>query len=357
MAEPLLPNLRLGFACKERWDDMVGDDRVRDCGSCNRQVFNLSEMTRGEAEALLATRGLKPCVRFYRRPDGTVMTRDCPTGELRERRRLAVVAGSLAAGATLAVASPARADDPAVQVDAVPSTVVDDPPTDPPVEVPPDPPIVIDDKQISIEPQIVEMGVPIERDWEMGEISVTEQRPKVEWSVWGRPGYGVSSLRHDPDVAARRVTTPVAPLEERSVWQAALGAELTFPMARHGDLRIGVWGEGRTTSGPVAGGELVLEGLPPHPYSSRIGGTGSLVLRGGANDRIITAALGFGYVGSFPRNDPWIDWARHVVGGRVVVSFDRAIDDPRQWSATLGLELEPIGVVHALLDLATGHSP
>lgn len=24
-----LPNLRLGFACKQRWDDMVGDDRVR----------------------------------------------------------------------------------------------------------------------------------------------------------------------------------------------------------------------------------------------------------------------------------------------------------------------------------------
>src|SRR4051794_16202370 len=86
-----LANVRIGFACKERWENMVGDDRVRACGGCARPVFNLSAMTRMEAEAVLATRGLTPCVRFYRRPDGTVMTSDCPTGERRERRRLAVV--------------------------------------------------------------------------------------------------------------------------------------------------------------------------------------------------------------------------------------------------------------------------
>src|ERR1051325_4767611 len=62
-----LPNLRLGFACKQRWEDMVGDERVRACNGCDRPVFNLSAMTRDEAEAVLATRGLTPCVRFYRR--------------------------------------------------------------------------------------------------------------------------------------------------------------------------------------------------------------------------------------------------------------------------------------------------
>lgn len=365
MGEPLLRNLRLGFACQEKWDDMVGDDRVRDCGSCERQVFNLSEMTRAEAEALLATRGIKPCVRFYRRPDGTVMTRDCPTGEVRERRKLAVVAGSL--GATLAVASPARADDKwtavdpatgaevAVPVDAVPSTVPADDPSDPPLEVPPDPPIKVVGTPVQIDTQIVEMGIPIDRNWETGEIYISEEhRPKVEWSVWGRLGVGITSMREEPAVAARRVTMPPEQLTSISTWNAALGAELTFPMASHGDVRIGVWGEARTTTSPVAGGELVLEGLPPKPYSSHIGGTGSLVLRAGANDRVITWAVGFGYVGSFTNNHPWVEWARHVVGARLIFAMDRAIADPREWSATLGLEVEPIGALHALYDLATG---
>lgn len=75
-------------------------------------------MTRDEAERVLATRGLTPCVRFYRRPDGTVMTTDCPSGARREGRRLAVLASSLAAGAALAAPSSARAEpapDPTVE--------------------------------------------------------------------------------------------------------------------------------------------------------------------------------------------------------------------------------------------------
>jgi hypothetical protein len=55
-----LPSLRLGFACRQRWEDMIGGARVRACGGCNRPVFNLSAMTREDAEAVLATRGLTP---------------------------------------------------------------------------------------------------------------------------------------------------------------------------------------------------------------------------------------------------------------------------------------------------------
>ena len=74
-----LAKLRIASPCKERWADMTGDERVRVCNGCERPVFNLSEMTRDQAEAVLATRGIKPCVRFYQRVDGTVMTADCPT--------------------------------------------------------------------------------------------------------------------------------------------------------------------------------------------------------------------------------------------------------------------------------------
>src|SRR3569623_2800972 len=88
-----LDDVRIGFQCKQRWDDMIGDDRVRACRGCDRPVFTLSELTRAEAEAVLATRGLTPCLRFYRRVDGRVMTSDCPSGA--PKRRLVVIASSI----------------------------------------------------------------------------------------------------------------------------------------------------------------------------------------------------------------------------------------------------------------------
>jgi len=63
-----------------------------------------------------------------------------------------------------------------------------------------------------------------------------------------------------------------------------------------------------------------VEGLPPHPYTSRIGGAVSIVLRAGGNAHVFTTALGAGYVGSWPREDPWIRWLGHLVGGRIVGS-------------------------------------
>jgi hypothetical protein len=349
-----LPNLRIGFACKQRWEDMMGDDRVRACGGCDRPVFNLSSMTRSDAEAVLATRGLTPCVRFYRRPDGTVMTTDCPTGARRGARRLAVVASSVSAGAMLAVTPVAMADPPpaersaGTEADAPRETTEDPSATGSGSGEPIGEPIVIDDQVL--------MGIPIARTFEpyvaeMGIVIVNEEkRPAVQWSVWGRLGVGVASQRRD--VVARGVAPPMTGSASTSTWEAAAAADLTFGLARGGDLRIGVWGEVRTSSDPVAGAALVLDGLPPHPYGSRIGGAGSLVLRAGTNARVITGALGFGYVGSYPRSDPWIRRARHVVGARVVLSVNRAIERPHEWSATIGLEVEPIGVVHALLERA-----
>ncbi|HSN25763.1 MAG TPA: hypothetical protein VLT45_05740 [Kofleriaceae bacterium] len=348
-----LTNLRLGFACKQRWDDMVGDDRVRLCGACDREVFNLSEMTRAEAEAVLATRGLKPCVRFYRRPDGTVVTRDCPSGVPAGRRRLAVVASSLAAAGS-ALAAPGASADPVTASDGSDAAIASDAAntldaagsgSDGPVGITLDTPIHYTGIPVPGRAFEAELGG-IE---EVGAMTVYEQRPAVEWSLWVRAGIGEASQR--PDIAARRVTAP--PAETGSITEAALGAELTFGLARRGDLRAGAWGELRTTSDPVAGAELVLEGLPPHPYDSRIGGTGSLVVRAGANAHVITGALGFGYVGSWPRFDPWVGWARHVVGARLVLSVTRERDAPRDWSATLGLEIEPLGLAHAVFDIVT----
>jgi hypothetical protein len=65
---------------------------------CRLNVFNLSGMTREEAEALIRSKEGRLCVRFFKRDDGTVLTQDCPVGfPARARRSLAVALASVSA--------------------------------------------------------------------------------------------------------------------------------------------------------------------------------------------------------------------------------------------------------------------
>ena len=73
--------------CPEPWANMRGDDRVRFCGICSKNVFNLSAMKRAEAEALLEEHAYQLCVQLYRRADGTVVTADCTPERLAALRR------------------------------------------------------------------------------------------------------------------------------------------------------------------------------------------------------------------------------------------------------------------------------
>lgn len=90
---PLLSRVRIASPCPVKWDDMraVGDGvQVRHCDQCDLNVYNISEMTADEAEALLAAHeGRRLCGAFHRREDGTVLTRDCPVGLALARARLA----------------------------------------------------------------------------------------------------------------------------------------------------------------------------------------------------------------------------------------------------------------------------
>lgn len=88
--------------CSESWDDMAGDDRMRFCNRCRLNVFNLSAMSGEEAEALMNRQGGPPCIRFYRRKDGTVMTRDCPVGWRRKMAIRLTVAATVLFGLVLA---------------------------------------------------------------------------------------------------------------------------------------------------------------------------------------------------------------------------------------------------------------
>lgn len=95
MGDPLR-NLKVASPCSADWDSMYGDDRVRFCGSCQLNVYNLSGMTRAEAERLIAAKEGRLCVRYYQRKDGTILTKDCPVGLAAVRRRLSRAASAVA---------------------------------------------------------------------------------------------------------------------------------------------------------------------------------------------------------------------------------------------------------------------
>ena len=63
--------------CSVPWDSMRGDTRVRHCDQCKQNVYQLSELSKEEAEDLIRQKEGKLCVAFYRRRDGTVVTRSC----------------------------------------------------------------------------------------------------------------------------------------------------------------------------------------------------------------------------------------------------------------------------------------
>lgn len=92
----ILDGLRVASPCAASWERMQGDERSRFCSLCGLNVYNLSAMTRPEAEALAARREGRLCVRFFKRADGTVLTQDCPVGLRALRRRLALFACALA---------------------------------------------------------------------------------------------------------------------------------------------------------------------------------------------------------------------------------------------------------------------
>jgi hypothetical protein len=93
----LLDSVRIASPCHMSWDGMTGDDRVRFCHACEKNVYNLSAMTRDEAERLWRQLEGRMCARLFQRADGTVITSDCAIGERARRSRritLAVAVGT-----------------------------------------------------------------------------------------------------------------------------------------------------------------------------------------------------------------------------------------------------------------------
>jgi hypothetical protein len=83
-----LKAIRIATPCEATWERMAGDERLRRCKLCDRNVYNFAEMTREEIRELLARTEGRVCARLYRRADGTLLTSDCPSGFRTARQRI-----------------------------------------------------------------------------------------------------------------------------------------------------------------------------------------------------------------------------------------------------------------------------
>lgn len=67
---------------------MWGSERTRFCQQCSQRVYNISKMSRAEAETLIGEKDGRLCIRLYRRADGTVITKDCGKDKLTAKQLL-----------------------------------------------------------------------------------------------------------------------------------------------------------------------------------------------------------------------------------------------------------------------------
>lgn len=87
-----LDKLQITAPCPAKWDEMSSfqgePERVRYCVHCELNVYNLSALSRQDAEALLLRMEGRLCVRLYRRADGTILTQNCPIGLAKVKARM-----------------------------------------------------------------------------------------------------------------------------------------------------------------------------------------------------------------------------------------------------------------------------
>lgn len=119
-----------------KWEDLVGDERRRFCGACDKHVYNLETLEPEELVAIVEETEGRFCGRLYRRPkELTVMTSHCSVGIRTARRQVvgrAALAVAAVAGATYAAAP---ADAPPMALGVIEPAQVEPPPAPPPEPV------------------------------------------------------------------------------------------------------------------------------------------------------------------------------------------------------------------------------
>ena len=174
-------------------------------------------------------------------------------------------------------------------------------------------------------------------------------RPGLEWSTWMRASYGVAP--HATEGARLVVGSPTPGTSRDRGWEGAVGVDLTVAIGHGGDVRFGPFLEASSSGAAVIGGELVIAALPKKLDMFWYAGEGVLIARAGTDGELVTGALSYGYRAPWDLLRPRHRDLRYQIGLRAVATYTRAIDDPRDWTTTVGLEVEPVGALRYLLGI------
>jgi len=103
-----LDQLKIVSPCSTDWDRMSGDEKKRFCSECDKFVYDFSQMTRSQVEAIVSIHRGRMCARITRRPDGSLVTLEAPPVHPIVARRASSVANATLA-AILGLGVPANA--------------------------------------------------------------------------------------------------------------------------------------------------------------------------------------------------------------------------------------------------------
>src|SRR5262245_53049487 len=73
-----LDQLKVVSPCSTDWDRMSGDEKKRFCSECDKYVYDFSQMTRRQVEAIVSIHRGRMCARITLRPDGSLVTLEAP---------------------------------------------------------------------------------------------------------------------------------------------------------------------------------------------------------------------------------------------------------------------------------------
>lgn len=100
--------------CSADWDSMIGNERLRFCSNCNRNVHNLLEMTPKEIIRLIINSDGRLCARYYQGTDSNIQSAT-PTLHQIGRRASRIAAGAFSAVLSLSANAAAQTSQTASQ--------------------------------------------------------------------------------------------------------------------------------------------------------------------------------------------------------------------------------------------------